>query len=94
LSSGVSGRLIGGNATTVMLTLYLASGTLQRTASVSPTYPNFSFDQRADAGLADGSNVSGVLTTNPPQLIAASVNIVAAPSVLGDALFTYEGIGQ
>ena len=32
------------DSSTVMLTLYLASGALQRTVSVSPTYPNFTFD--------------------------------------------------
>ena len=93
-SSGIAGRLIGSSATTVTLTYHLASGTLQRTQSVSPSSPIISFDQRYDAGLADGSSISGVLTTNPPQLIVATVSLTASGDVSGDATMTYEGIPQ
>ncbi|MCL4394789.1 MAG: hypothetical protein M1482_08325 [Chloroflexi bacterium] len=94
--TGVVGRLAGGDATTVTLTLYLSNGTTQtRTASVSPTTPMFGFDQRFDTGLANGTIASGVLTTSYPyQPIVASVDVVGDSTVLGDAVGSYEGIPQ
>ncbi|MBI5304863.1 MAG: hypothetical protein HY868_22195 [Chloroflexi bacterium] len=93
--TGVVGQLIGNSATTVTLTYYLTNGmTASQSATISPSVPMFTFDQRYFAGIPDGTIASGVLTTNPPQSIIAAVSFATASTTYGDACMYYEGIGQ
>jgi len=93
--TGVVGRLIGNTTTTVTLTYYLANGaTATQTATVTPSLPMFTFDQRFFAGVPDGTIATGVLTTNPPQPIIAAVAFSAGATTYGDACMYYEAFPQ
>ena len=91
---GVVGQLIGDSPTTVTITYYFTSGSLQRTATLTPSVPMFTFDPRYDVGIADGTVFTGVLTTNPPQPIVAVVSGSADSSFLGDVGAYYDGISS
>ena len=90
--TGVLGRLIGSSATTVTITYYHSNGnTYTQTANISPTSPMFTFDQRSNGSLPDGT-MSAVITSNPAQSFNVIVNVAAPSTVQGDAFMTFSGV--
>ncbi len=90
LSSGIVGQFMGSSPQTVTITYYYNDGTsATSTASVSPTSPQFGWDQRSDPNMTQ--NVASAVITCP-EPIAFVAHEVGNNSVLGDAAGVYSGI--